>query len=404
MKIKDPNKLEHFHVIGVSYQSADVAVREQFSITVDREEAFYEALRGVGVTDVMVISTCNRTEIYFFSENIHPLVNVWLSFTSGDTDTLMNAHFHHRGEAALNHLLRVSCGLESQIPGDFEIIMQVRRAFRQAKSLKMANGLFERMLNTAIHSSKQVKNQTSFSTGASSVSYATVRYLRDYFSVHSSPKILLVGLGEIGRVALENILKHFPQESLTISNRSEEKLADFAHTYGVASLPFSELSSSLENYDAIVLATGAPEPIIKLEHITPEFNGVIIDLGVPSNTEHAVGEIANLVNVDALSEITKATLEARLEMVPIVESLVAENIQDFLIWYRKRELLPIINEMTQQLRESLSSELNVNPLVDYNEQEMFINRMTKRYEAELFRRIEDGVRQGKMESLMSIPS
>lgn len=404
MKIQDPNKLSNFHVIGVSYQSADVSVREQFSITPDREEAFYSEVKAAGLTDVMVISTCNRTEIYFFSENIHPLVNIWLSFTNGNTDALMDAHFHHRGEAALNHLLRVSCGLESQIPGDFEIVMQVRRAFRRAKSLKLANGLFERMLNTAIHSSKQVKSKTSFSTGASSVSYAAVRYLRDFLESNTNPNILLVGLGEIGRVALENLLKHFPANTITIVNRTDEKAQDFADAYGVRQLNFHNFQDNLFRFDAVIMATGSSSPLVLPEHINCGYSGVMIDLGVPSNIDKRVSDRACVINVDALSEITKATVEARLGMVPIVESLVSENIQEFLMWYRKRELLPIIHDMTQQLRESLSSELNTYPLIESQRQEAFIERMTKRYAAELFLRIEEGVRQGKTESLMAVAS
>lgn len=402
MKVQDKNKLAHFHVIGVSYQSADVSVREQFSITTDREEAFYEEVKAAGLSDVMVISTCNRTEIYFFSETIHPLVDIWLSFTNGDTNTLMSAHFHRKGEAALNHLLRVSCGLESQIPGDFEIIMQVRRSFRRAKSLKLANGLFERMLNTAIHSSKLVKSQTSFSTGASSVSYAAVRYLRDHLADVSNPRILLVGLGEIGRVALENLLKHFDNSSITLTNRTDEKALDFAKAYDVSSVAYRRFHSDLATYDAVITATGASLPVIMPQHISDGHSGVFVDLGVPSNVHQDVSSKTRVINVDELSEITKATVESRLEMVPVVESIVSENIQDFLMWYRKRELLPIINDMTQQLRESLSLELSVSPVVAVEEQQAFIDRITKRYAAELFRRIEKGVREGRSERLMNV--
>ncbi len=402
MKEQDKNKLAHFHVIGVSYQSADVSVREQYSITAEKEEAFYEEVRQAGLTDVMVISTCNRTEIYFFSETIHPLVDIWLSFTNGDINTLMSAHFHRRGEEALDHLLRVSCGLESQIPGDFEIIMQVRRSFRRAKSLKLANGLFERMLNTAIHSSKRVKSQTSFSTGASSVSYAAVRYLRDQLIAVNNPRILLVGLGEIGRVALENLLKHFNNSSITLANRTYEKAVDFAKAYEVNHTDYASFLTNLHTYDAVIMATGASSPVILPQHITAQHKGVLVDLGVPSNVHQEASAKAIVVNVDDLSEITKATLESRLEMVPMVEAIVQENVQDFLMWYRKRELLPFIADMTQQLRESLAFELSQNPVIAADEQNAFIDRITKRYASELFRRIEKGVIDGRSEALMGI--
>ncbi|MCC5917028.1 MAG: glutamyl-tRNA reductase [Cryomorphaceae bacterium] len=405
MKKKDQNILDHFHVIGISYRSAEVEVREQFSITADKEGEFYDALKAKGLKDVMFISTCNRTEIYFFSEKIHPLVNVWLEITNGDTETLMNAHFHHRGEDALNHLIRVGCGLESQIPGDFEIIMQLRKAFRRAKSAKLANGLFERMLNTAIHTSKQVKHQTAFSTGASSVSYAAVRYLRDAFEL-SNPNILLVGLGEIGRVTLENLLKHFPSSHISIANRSAEKAQLFAETYEVGTVAFSALHQSVANFDAVIVATGAPTPILDGANLGGTENCIMIDLSVPANIDRNVGALPGitLVDVDALSEITKATLDSRLEMIPRVEKLVEENMLEFTMWYRKRELLPIIGDMTEQLRQTLSLELNLNPLNDQQTQESFVDRTVKRFEADLFKKIEDGVRRGDKISIKGFAS
>jgi glutamyl-tRNA reductase len=401
MKRKDQNTLDFFHVIGISYRSADVKVREQFSISAEREEAFYEALKAHGFKDIMFISTCNRTEIYFFSENIHPLVNVWLDFTGGDIETLLNAHFHYKGERALQHLIRVGCGLESQIPGDFEIIMQVRKAFRRAKSLNLANGLFERMLNTAVHTSKQVKHQTAFSTGASSVSYATVRYLRDYFA-GKTPRILLIGLGEIGRVTLENLLKHYPPNHISVSNRSADKASVFAETYNVDVVPYGEIHSRLDRFSSVVVATGAPEPIIIESDIPDAFNGVMIDLSVPANIHRNVGDKPGitLVDIDKLSEITRATLDSRLEIVPEVEALVGKNIQEFMMWYHKREMLPIINDMIQQLQQSLSSELNLYPVISSDRQSAFIDRISKRYASDLFRRIEEGVKEGRESILL----
>lgn len=394
MKKIDQNKIQNFQVIGVSFQTADVAVREQFSITAEKEEEFYKTLRTHGLTDVMCISTCNRTEIYFFSETIHPLVNVWLEFTGGDTQTLMNSHFHHRGVAALEHLIRVGCGLESQIPGDFEIIMQVRRSFRRAKELKLANGLFERMLNTAIHTSKQVKTQTSFSTGASSVSYATVRYLRDNLNF-KNPHILILGLGEIGRVTLENVLKHFPSQNVSIANRTFEKALDFGRAYDVQAISLDAALQNIEKYQAVIVATGAATPILHPIHIPAGYEGTLIDLGVPGNIHRNCGDVAKLINVDDLSQITKAALDARLELVPIVESFIEENIQEFLMWYRKRELLPLIEDMKMRMHNELINEFSLQPLSDVDAQSKFIENVIRRFEAGLFRKIEDDVRKGE---------
>jgi len=393
MRNTDQNKIQFFQVVGISFQTADVSVREQFSITAEREEAFYNALKARGLKDVMCISTCNRTEIYFFSENIHPLVNVWLEFTGGDMQTLMDAHFHHRGMKAFEHLIRVSCGLESQIPGDFEIVMQVRRSFRRAKELKLANGLFERMLNTAVHTSKQVKTQTSFSTGASSVSYATVRYLRDHLEIENA-KILILGLGEIGRVTLENVLKHFHPSAVTVGNRSFDKALDFANAYDVSALPLEGALNNISEFDAVIVATGASSPVVKKEHLPANYQGVLIDLGVPANIDRSCGHITTLIDVDDLSKITKAALDSRIEMIPMVESLIELNLQEFSMWYRKRELLPLIQDMKDRLRSDLTNELNNQTLVDPTAQNTFIDNILRRFEAGLFQKIEEDVKNG----------
>ncbi len=340
--------LADFHLIGISYETADVHTREKYSVAAGQQIPFIQYLQAEGIAHGMVISTCNRTELYCFADDRNLAVKLFVDGSRGNTAEFEQVGFVKSGKEALEHLFRVCAGLESQIPGDFEIVGQAKKAFIQAKKVGFANGTLERMVNAAVHGSKRVKNETGFSSGASSVSYATVRYIRDNFSTDS--KILLYGLGEIGKVTLENLLKHIPAHQITIANRSIEKAEQFAARYGVSYIAQTDLEASIAQHHILIVATGAANPVLFPTHFG-ERDCTVIDLSVPSNVAEAVGALPNVtvLDVDALSQITSGNIARRKGFIPQVESIVQDELVEFFKWYHNRTLVPLIENMKTEL-------------------------------------------------------
>jgi glutamyl-tRNA reductase len=339
--------LTEFQLIGISYETADVHTREKYSVAEERQDAFMDYLRSEGIRHGMIISTCNRTELYCFSEDPQRAIDLFVNGSRGNREEFDRVGFTKSGKDALEHLFRVCAGLESQIPGDFEIVGQVKKAFVKAKARHFSNGMLERMVNTAVFGSKRVKNETGFSTGASSVSYAAVRYIRDHFDAHV--KVLLYGLGEIGRVTLENLSKHLPKDQITIINRNEERAADAASAYGIRHIPHPCLKAGISQHDILIVATGASAPIIFPEHF--ENPTTVLDLTVPSNVATATASLPHVtvVDVDALSKITLDTIQRRKGFIPHVEDIVRDTLADFMTWYHNRNLVPLVDQMRDEL-------------------------------------------------------
>jgi glutamyl-tRNA reductase len=380
-KVSENIYLSEFQLIGISYETADVHTREKYSVAAERQSAFMEYLRSEGIPHGMIISTCNRTELYCFTKNLNAAIALFVNGSRGSLEEFQQVGFTKTGKDALEHLLRVCAGLESQIPGDFEIVGQVKKAFVKARKMGFANGMLERMVNTAVHSSKRVKNETGFSTGASSVSYATVRYIRDQFP--DNVKVLLYGLGEIGLVTLENLSKHLNREQITLINRNDEKAADVAAEYNVQHVPHSCLKNGINTHDILIVATGATSPILFPEHFDTQTT--ILDLTVPSNVAEKTGDLphVSIVDVDALSQMTMNTIQRRRAFIPVVEEIVSENLADFYTWYHNRSLVPLVDAMRQELL-TYFDEINEGERI-LTEDIALANRIINRLSGEIFK-------------------
>ncbi|MCH8554890.1 MAG: glutamyl-tRNA reductase [Schleiferiaceae bacterium] len=368
--------LSDFHLVGISYETADVQTREKYSVPSTEQEGFMTYLMSEGVSNGMIISTCNRTELYCFTPDVNRAVAGFVNRSKGNLQEFRQVGFVKTGKQALEHLLRVCAGLESQIPGDFEIVGQAKKAFVLAKKVGFANGILERMVNTAVHGSKRVKNETGFSSGASSVSYATVRYIRDTFT--ATAKVLVYGLGEIGKVTLENLLKHYPAQQISVANRNEEKAREFAEKYAVTHVSTEAFASKEVDFDILVVATGAAAPIFFEEHFTTSQPQTIIDLSVPSNVSAGVSHLPNitLVDVDQLSQITMSNIERRRAFIPQVEAIVFDVLADFFKWYHNRMLVPLVEQMKTELQLYFNEmELSGNIMAQQELAQRIVNRL-----------------------------
>lgn len=353
--------LDHIHIFGVSYKTANVHDRQAYSLSETEQHALLSELKNQTDFTGFIISTCNRTEVIAFTEQPEAVLAMYLDHTNGSHAQFDDLGYHYSGLDALNHMFRVAVGMESQIPGDFEIIMQMKKGFRWALKAGTVNGYMEKVINHVIHASRRVKTETGFSTGATSVSYAAARYLKDSFEDLSQTKITLYGLGKFGRITLDHLLGLTAPENITLVNRSDEKSEHHAKETGANYCPHTELNSAIESANVLIVATGADRPILQVQDLDKPHLHTVIDMAVPSNVNPDVAELPQLrlLDVDELSQMTAEALNQRKSELPTVERIVSEEVQELLDWHVMRvqagEIEASINALLQSDYNSLRS-------------------------------------------------
>ncbi|MBC91580.1 MAG: glutamyl-tRNA reductase [Flavobacteriaceae bacterium] len=352
--------LKKFYVVGVSYKKAPLSTREDFSLSIASSKALLIHAKKIGVPNLLVNSTCNRTELFGFSDDPKSFIKLLCLFSKGKTDVFKKLGYIIEGSKAIKHIFRVGSGLESQILGDFEIIGQLKKSFNLSKKLEMVNGFTERMLNSVIQASKKVKTQTGLSSGATSVSFAAVQYILQNIKDISKKNILLFGAGKIGKNTCENLIKHTKNDHIVLINRTKERAERIAGKFKVIVKKFSELNTEIRKSDILIVATGADNPTINKELIHSSKPLLVIDLSLPRNVDPLVSQIndVSLVHVDELSKMTDKNLSERKKHIDKAEKIINESYKEFDIWLNNRKYAPFLNAIKNHLE---------NPMVRNNE-------------------------------------
>src|SRR5215213_8718566 len=196
--------INHFCIAGINYKKTDADVRGQFAVNNHQYAQLLQQAGKIGLTELFVVYTCNRTEIYGFAQEPQQLTKLLCSVTEGSEETFNRLAYIKNGKEAVQHLMDVGAGLDSQILGDYEIVAQIKQAAKFSKEHGMMGAFTERLVNSMLQCSKAIKNQTELSGGTVSVSFAAVQYIREKITDVASKKILLIGVGKIGRNTCKN--------------------------------------------------------------------------------------------------------------------------------------------------------------------------------------------------------
>jgi glutamyl-tRNA reductase len=234
------SKHSTFYAIGLSYKKADAEMRGKFSLDESSKINLLNQAKEEGIESLLVTSTCNRTEIYGFAQHPFQLIKLLCENSQGTVEDFQKVAYVHKNKEALNHLFRVGTGLDSQILGDFEIIAQIKQGFVESKNMGLTNSYLERLVNAIIQASKKVKNETEISTGATSVSFASVQYIMNTVPNIGDKNILLFGTGKIGRNTCENLVKHTKNDHIVLINRTKEKAEKIAGKFNLIVKEYSE--------------------------------------------------------------------------------------------------------------------------------------------------------------------
>jgi glutamyl-tRNA reductase len=263
--------------------------------------------------------------------------------------------YHFCNHRAVKHLFEVAGGLDAQILGDFEILGQVKNALKKSQQFQMATGSLTRLVEFAISSSKAIKTFTSLSSGASSVASAAVVYLQNHIDTLQHKKVLLVGAGKIGSTTCNNLIKQVLPTNITVINRTYEKALQTANKFGLQVDKYENLDALIQQNDIVIVATGAPVPVITTEnftHVNAE-EKICLDLSVPRNIDATVSTLPGItvVNIDQLEDLKNASIEQRKLSVPKAKQIIHEHILEYNSWLHTTPAFPTIEKISKQIHK-----------------------------------------------------
>lgn len=341
-----------FYAVGLNHECASLDRTEAFALDEEDQEALYANLSLSADGEVVVLSTCNRTEAYLYgSEADVRQVEALLGQAAG-TQWPSNAAFCVQDEAAVRHLLQVTSGLRSVVLGERQIFAQMKEAYERAVDAGAVHSLMHRLFHTSFRAAKRVSSETPLGRGAASVSTAAVEMARHDFDSRSDAEsltasdVVLVGAGKMGRLALEALADDSPR-SLTVINRSPERARELADSFGGTIQPWAQRHRAVAEADLALVATGAPAPILTGASLPAAEGGttLVVDVTRPRNVDPEVADRPGyrVFDMDDLHEWTEAVQERRAAAVPDAESICEELLEDFVTWvFHQQALQPAI--------------------------------------------------------------
>lgn len=352
-----------FKAIILTYKAVPLEIREQVSLNELGAKQLFSFIREYTTsTEALIVSTCNRTEIYYNAEKdfSHEILQ-GLKQIKGIHSSLDQHFTHLTGKAAVQHLFEVAIGLDAQIIGDLQISGQVKTAYQWSADENMAGPFLHRLMHTIFFVNKRVVQETSFRDGAASISYAAKELAEDLTNGIREPKILVLGVGEIGQDVCLN-LANTSLKNVTILNRSIEKAQKLAEKCGFTFGPLERLESELQKADLVISSVSVNQPLVTpelLKNIQILSHKYFIDLSVPRSIDATIEEIPGVIvyNMDDLQEKTNAALEKRIASIPVVQAIIHGSLEDFAEWSKEMVISPTIQKLKQALEQIRKEEL-----------------------------------------------
>jgi glutamyl-tRNA reductase len=350
-------------LVGLNHRTAPVEVRERVSFTTEQARRAAEELRARGILEeTLVLSTCNRSEVYGVppeaSHECAAGLSSFLSeFHSVRPDLLSGSLYHHYDREAVRHLFRVSAGLDSMLLGEAEILGQVREAYRLAHEHGATGPVLNRLFQGALEVGKRVRTETELGTRPMSVASAGVKLAERIFGKLNERSALVLGAGTISEQVVEQ-LRSRGIAHLFVMNRSRERAENLAQQFGGKIVGWGEWETALKGPDVVVASLSTEEPVLRREMLARAMAArgnralLLMDLGLPRNIEAAAAELYNVYvyNVDDLADIVQQNRQARESEIPRAEAIVEEHLAKFLSWQASVELVGLVEELRSRLR------------------------------------------------------
>ncbi|MBI3741453.1 MAG: glutamyl-tRNA reductase [Chloroflexi bacterium] len=365
--------MSHILMMGLNHTTAPIQIREQVACKCDELAQILPRLISAdshsALTESVVLSTCNRIEIYAVTDDRvrgeQSLRDFFESRRELISIPLTNSLYAHHDRAAAQHLLGVACGLDSMILGEFEILGQVRAAYEIANQHKTAGAILTALFHRAIHSGKRARAETGIGRGAASVASAAVALAREQIGDLTEKNILVIGSGEMGQRTAQN-LRADGVRSLYVVNRTYDHALKIANDLGGTALPFADLDDALIQADVVISATGARHIVLDAATITramstrPNRALCLIDIGLPRDIDPRAREISNvrLFDLDNLNQVAEENRAEREKYIAEVRAIIEHELEEFWNWLLARRAAPTITALRERAEEIRAAELD----------------------------------------------
>ncbi|MEO2083268.1 MAG: glutamyl-tRNA reductase [Desulfurobacteriaceae bacterium] len=345
--------------LGVSHKTAPVSVRERFAFKGEELENALLTLNSIpGIEECMILSTCNRVEIYFTSRKENPFSQVYqflIDKKNADLEEINSFFYRKTEEDAVRHGFYVASSLDSMIVGEPQIVGQFKDAFSTAKDLGTAGTILCRFCETALKVSKKVRTETGISKNAVSISFAAVELARKIFGDLNGKSVAIIGAGEMAELAVKHLVSNGASRVFVV-NRTFERALKLAEEFGGEAYSLNDLEEVLKKSDIVISSTGAPGYVLTKENVIPALKKrpgrpmFLIDIAVPRDIDPSLSEVEGLYlyDIDDLQNVVESNIKERLREAEVAKEIIEDYVKRFLRWMRELELAPLIAELKEK--------------------------------------------------------
>lgn len=360
------------HVVGLSHHTTPLPVRERVVLEGGELQEALHALHGAGAAEIVILSTCNRTEIYARDDADAAAAGAAHAFLRGraglSEEEAARFVYTHSEDAAARHLFRVVSGIDSLVLGEPQIQGQVKAAYEVATAhngrSRTVGPILARLFETALFVGGRIRNETRLGAGAASVPSAAVELARKIFGSLKGRSTVIVGAGEMGELTLQCLLAE-GVSGVVVANRTAQRAQDLVARLGGEATTFERMPELLRTADIVACATAAPHHVITEQMVARAFRDgrrepmLLLDIALPRDVEPAVGGIDGvfLYDVDDLKQVVDSTLAQRRGQIEQSDAIITQGVDEFMTWYRGRSVVPVIQALRGRAEAMRQAEL-----------------------------------------------
>lgn len=356
-------------LLGLSHKTAPIELRECIAFSPDQTAAALASLKNEPtVNEVLLFSTCNRVEVLLVTKQVSEAVDTTkrliARFNRINLPEFENILYIHTGDQAVRHIFRVAASLDSMVVGEPQILGQIKQAYRLATQERTTGVVLNRLLHRAFFVAKRIRSETGIGGHAVSISYAAIELGRKIFGSLEGKKILLIGAGEMAELAVTHLIRNRAGDIL-VTNRTFERAVELSRRFRGRPIRFEELFDSLADVDIVISSTGAPDFVVKREHL----KGVLrkrrnrplffIDIAVPRDIDPLINRLSNtyVYDIDDLNGVIDDNIEDRQREAVKGERIVDQAVINFRKWYDSLDVVPTIKALRKKLEDIAALEV-----------------------------------------------
>ena len=343
-------------VIGVNHNSAPIRIREKVSFTESKKIEGCNFLLDNGIKEVIILSTCNRSEIYIVAKDIEDKIEVVKDFYEDyfDAKGIRPYLFSKCDLEAIFHVYSVASGLDSIVLGEDQILGQAKEALLFSMELGFSAKILNKLFREAITTAKNIKSNTRISEHPLSISYIAIKFLKEKLGSLENKKALIIGVGKMSRLTLVHLLEENLSE-IYMTNRSHSKVLDLKSEFEmVKPVPYEDRYEILKNVDIVITATASPHTVIKSEDMPKVMQDLyIMDIALPRDVEEGVNALDNVqvFDIDDFKKISQENEQKRIELSNVAREIIDDNMSDFLEWMKSIKVDPTIKSLNEKCEE-----------------------------------------------------